>query len=154
MVATLSETEVQQRIKILKKLKHYLQEQKGRLQNYLRLLDEERTAIEEGDTVKLEVQVRLERNLVNDIQSFQNVIQPLEDMYKLNHQNDDSDVQSLRDSLSALKGKVAQHNERNRQLLDKKLRSIRAEIRQIRIPNNKRPSFAREERPSLIDIRT
>ena len=79
---TLSQSELNQRVAVIKRFKELLKAQRDRFQSYLSALDKQKDVIERGTADDLMRHVELEEKIVADIFSIQKVIDPLEEMYR------------------------------------------------------------------------
>ena len=164
-VHSLSPGELSQRVAVIKRFKELLKAQRDRFRNYLESLDRQQQVIQDGTAEDLLRYVDLEEKIVTDIFSIQKVIEPLEKMYQsirpavhpesgpmsvVLHTGDD-EVSGLKEALSGLKAEAAIRSERNRELLARRMASLRSEIKALR--NN---PYARRQGntsiPTQIDI--
>ena len=151
----LSEQEIDERVAILHKLKDYLREQRNKFYRYLDVLEHEEQDILDGNVEKLQFHASMEKDLAGEIISFQKVINPLHDMYKLNAGETDLEIPRLQESLDLIKEEAAQRSKRNLELLQTRMEDIREEIKTIR--KSRKPKSIYDDyvnRPSMIDIST
>ena len=142
-----------QRVALLKRLKEHLEIQRRRFQEYLHVLEQEKTSITEGRIDDLEQQITLEENLVREIVSVQKVIAPMEEVYRSTH-GDDPELVQIQNHLNELAKTAAERNKSNRLLLSSRLEEIRQQMANlkprpgVRFYNNEEMSRVK------IDIRT
>ena len=154
MAATTNE-DIGQRVATLKRFRELLVQQRAKFENYLTVLDHERSDIESGDVDRLAAHVELEEAIVSEIFTFQKVIDPLEQIYRAAYPAaaEDPEVPALRGTLNELKDEVLRRNAENRALLKRKMDVVRAEIAGFRNPAAARSSvYARAGEGALVDI--
>jgi hypothetical protein len=130
-------------------------QQRAKFENYLKVLDHERSDIETGDVDKLAAHVEIEEAIVSEIFTFQKVIDPLEQIYRAAYPAaaEDPDLPELRGTLEELKAEVLRRNAENRALLKRKMEIVRSEIAGFRNSLASRSSvFARQGEGALVDI--
>jgi hypothetical protein len=150
-----NDEELGQRVATLRRFRELLVQQKLKFENYLTVLDHEKTDIESGDVNKLAAHVEIEEAIVSEIFTFQKVIDPLEELYRTAYPaaTDAPDVPQLKSTLSDLKDEVLRRNAENRNLLKRKMEIVRGEIAGFRNPLSKRASiYARAGEGELVDI--
>ena len=145
---------LQERVRILKKLRNTLLDQRTKLSEYLNLLEKEEESILEGDFEGLEQKVHLEGAIMGDIVRLQQAISPLEDLYTRAFPESEASIPSLRSTLERMKHKVAAKNEANRTLLKKKMETLRQEIKTLRQGYRFISASRRIQTPSLVDMST
>ena len=90
---------------LAKKIRENLVAQKQRLTNYLNVLEHESNDIAEKDADKLQAHVKLESNIVSELNAFNKVLDPLEMMYQQTADKDDS-LDDLRAGIMSITAKV------------------------------------------------
>ena len=155
-MAAMYEGEVQKRVAMLRRLRELLLDQRGKFENYLKVLDHEKGDIEGGDVDRLVAHVEIEEAIVSEIFTFQKAIDPLEDLMRAALPSEDlgwKEVGGLRDSLQDLKAEVLKRNEENRVLLRARMDVIRSQVMALRKPlGPRRPVYAGKEAGSLVDL--
>lgn len=153
-MTALGEAEISERVAILKKLRAVLLAQRDKFYDYLNVLEHQENDIREADEEKLTAHMELEQSIVREIFSFQKIIDPLHDIYRIAYPQSDGDIQALESSLETLKTKVLDRNKRNQDLLRGRMTEIRKKIVDVR--TNKRPNavYSTQSEPTLIDIKT
>jgi flagellar biosynthesis/type III secretory pathway chaperone len=146
--------EHERRVAIIKRLREILVRQREKFRSYLDVLDNESLAIHSGDTETLELQTRVEKNLVEDITALQKVIDPLQEMYRCGNSAPEADITGLGVELESLRRNVMQKNQENQFLLEQKMKILQTRIDTVRIPSGKRSVFAETPSASLVDIST
>ena len=145
--------EVEQRVAVLKRLKKLLLGQREKFRTYLNVLEHQGTDIAEGDMGKLEAHVALEKAIVSEIYSFQKVIDPLEDMYRMAYPNreEETEIHAIKGSLDRIREEVLDRNRHNQELLRKDMGSLRQTIAEIRTVRKLKSVMPLESTPTLID---
>ncbi len=150
------EGEVQKRVAMLRRLRELLLDQRGKFENYLRVLDHEKGDIESGDVDRLVAHVEIEEAIVSEIFTFQKAIDPLEELMSAPlaaGKTDMGEVASLKDSLQDLKTEVLKRNEENRILLRARMDVIRSQVMALRKPLGSRHAvYAERTAGNLVDI--
>jgi tRNA A37 N6-isopentenylltransferase MiaA len=151
----LTESEIEERVSILKKLREYLTKKRDRLYSYLEVLDHEEEDILKEDAEKLKMHTEVEENIVKEIYAFQKVIDPLEEMYRTAYPAKDQEMSRLKESLKHIQDEALKRSKRNQKLLAESMEEVRNEIRSLRKINKNRPLYdADTQLPSMIDITT
>lgn len=154
MAEQLSRAELDERVAVLKRFRELLSRQRDKFRDYLELLDRQKDDIVEGDVDALVAHVEAEQAIVAEIFAVQKVIDPMEDLYRMAYRGAEPEgLPELRDTLSTLKGEVAERNAENRSLLKQRMDMLRHQIMSIRNPYAKKKSvYAESAEPSALDI--
>ena len=112
---------------LAKKIRENLVAQKQRLTNYLNVLEHESNDIAEKDADKLQAHVKLEANIVSELNAFKKVLDPLEVMYQQTADKDDS-LDDLRAGIMSITAKVQEKSDENKKMLDSVLADMRNQI--------------------------
>jgi hypothetical protein len=155
-MAVKAEEDKGQRVAALRRFRELLVQQRAKFENYLAVLDHERTDIESGDVDKLAAHVEIEEAIVSEIFTIQKVIDPLEQIYRAAYPAaaPDPELPALRGTLDDLRAEVLRRNAENRALLKRKMEIVRAEIAGFRNPLAARSSvYASQGEGSLVDLR-
>jgi hypothetical protein len=161
----LTEQEVSGRIAILRRFRELLKAQRDRFRQYLEVLDKQQDVIENGNADALAAHIELEERIVADIFSIQKVIDPLETMYSAAYpaksrkarkaEEAAGDISGLKTALEGLKSEAVVMVERNKQLLSRRITTVREEIKTIRknpYVRQGRSIYSESPAPALIDI--
>ena len=139
MNGEMSRGELDQRVAVVKRFKELLARQRERFGSYLHVLEKQEGAIEGGNGEEILAHVELERQIVADIFSIQNVINPLEDMYRAvvahdmkSDSSSDEEIPALRTSLEGMKAMVQAQAAKNRELLSSRMAQVRTELDTIK----------------------
>jgi len=164
----ISESELTQRVAVVKRFRELLIQQRERFRSYLTVLDKQQLLIGYGSADEITAHVELEEQIVADIFSIQKVIAPLEIMYNdigiaaKTDSCDDlgtfitiDDVPEIKAALEDLKNQAVVRSVRNRDLLSDRMEEINSSLQTIK--NNPFLSKARNAlyqnvSPSLVDV--
>lgn len=149
---TLTEKQIEQRIALLKRFRKMLEQQRTKFSQYLLVLDQQETAVQDGDTDKVAQHALIEQDILKEILSMQRVIDPLQEMYHEAFPGGDQQVIQLQEGLERMRSQVLQRNEATRAFLYRKKQELQDRIAALRIPKSKRSVYASSGAPSLIDI--
>jgi hypothetical protein len=164
---TISSSELERRVAILKRFRELLSQQRNRFRQYLDVLDKQKDVIETGSADSLIAHVELEEKIVGEIFAIQKVIDPLEALYQSSllappagSRNrtattpTEQEVPSLRAALEELKAEAVIRSDRNRELLAKRMAELRQEMKTLRAnPYAIHRSTFSSESASLVDIK-
>ena len=131
---------------IHRKLTTYLEKYK----EYLHLLDKEFKAIRQEDVKKIEVYIDLESSLADEIiKQEKKIIELINDS---GNNTKDQRISKLLDSIEQAREKALLKNKKNRELLKRKLKTIKQEMSSIQLFLKSPSPFKKIGEPSLIDI--
>lgn len=151
----LTESEIEERVAILKNLRDYLTKKRDRLYTYLEVLDHEEEDILRDDAEKLKAHTEVEQNIVKEIYAFQKVMDPLEEMYRAAYPSKDPETSRLKQTIKHIQDEVLKRSKRNQKLLAERMEEVRNEVRSLRKINKNRPLYGADAQlPSMIDITT
>jgi hypothetical protein len=160
---SLPREEIDRRVAVLRRFRELLQTQRDRFHEYLNVLDKQKDIIEQGSADDLITHVELEEQIVADIFAIQKVINPLEDMYHALvgadymglPDTDAAEVPSLKSALVGLKKEAVIRSSRNKDLLSKRMESLRSDIKTLRSNPYvfRRSVYSDAASPTLIDIK-
>lgn len=159
----ISDAELQERIKILQRLKKLLQQQRQKFQDYLTVLEKQETVIAKEDTEALMQHTELEQQIVENITNLQKVIVPIESMYSDNaesmafvkdFQNEASEIPVLKTDLAKLQQQVLAQNRKNCDLLKSHMKDLRTQMNGFNNPYKFQKSVyaTAEHTASMISI--
>lgn len=132
-MAEITQEELNERVAILRRFKSLLEEQRGKFQEYLTVLEKQQDSITSENPESLLAHTELEQQVVKNIANLQKVIVPMSKMYKANAGNDAS-IQKIQNELSDLQDKVLKQNAINRDLLKFHIEQLRAQIAGFKNP--------------------
>jgi hypothetical protein len=150
---TLTETAVKERIALLRRFKELLLEQRRRFRDYIEILDKQKETIENGSVEDIEAHVELDEKMTAGIIALQKTIEPMRSMYEATA-GGDAEIPEISAVLENLKAETAKRIETNKNLLQKRMVSIRGELKNLRgNPFAKRKSiYAENQSATLFDI--
>jgi len=159
----ISDSELAQRVAVIKRFKELLVQQRERFRSYLAVLDRQQLLIGYGNAEEITAHVELEEQIVADIFSIQKVIDPLEIMYNTIGTDADglgtfitiNDVPGLKATLEELKTQAVVRSVRNRDLLSSRMEEINTDIQKIKnnpFISKTRFSLYQNATPATIDI--
>ncbi|MDR3301681.1 MAG: flagellar biosynthesis protein FlgN [Spirochaetaceae bacterium] len=153
----ISDEELEQRVAIIRRFRELLVEQRDRFQNYLTVLDKQKTLIESGSADDLSVHIEMEEKIIADIFSVQKCIEPMRAVFanEWAENNAPTNVAELQNSLETLKSEAVLRVNENKKLLQSRMNVLRTEMKTIK--NNpfilKRKTIYNESNSaSLLDI--
>jgi hypothetical protein len=149
----LPEAVVKERVALLRRFKELLIEQRRRFRNYIEVLDKQKNAIENGSVEDIQAHVDLDEKMTAGIISLQKTIEPMRSMYEA-VAGGDSEIPEISAVLENLKTETVKRIETNKNLLQKRMVSIRGELKNLRgNPFTKRKSiYAENQSATLFDI--
>jgi len=136
---------------LAKKIRENLLAQKKRLTDYLQLLDNEKKHIVSKDADKLLNHIKLERDIIDELNNFKKILTPLEEMYKQSPYKKDISLDNLREGINKITGEVTQKVASNQNMLNKVIEDMRLDIKTKPKINCPRNSYYNAESRS-IDI--
>ena len=117
---------------IAKKIRKTLLDQKGRLEDYLYLLEKEEEDIINKDPDKLIAHINLEKNILTELTLLKKVINPLEFVYYNSPYKKDNSVLELKNSINKLSDQIQQKTYKNQKELKVAIEKVKAELKGIR----------------------
>ena len=132
-MAEITQEELNERVAILRRFKSLLEEQRGKFQEYLKVLEKQQDSITSENPESLLAHTELEQQVVKNIANLQKVIVPMSKMYKAKA-GDDASIQKIQNELSDLQHKVLKQNAINRDLLKVHIEQLRAQIAGFKNP--------------------
>jgi len=160
----ISDSELAQRVAVIKRFKDLLVQQCERFRTYLAVLDRQELLIGIDSADEIIAHVELEEQIVADIFTIQKVIDSMEVMYNaVGAAAGDSaglylpanDVPELKATLEDLKIQAAVRSRRNRDLISSRMEEINNDIQAIKnnpFMSTVRFSLNKNAAPSLVDV--
>ena len=154
----LSQEEINERIAILKRFRHLLEQQRNKFKEYLAVLEKQEQGIKSEDDTVIVAQAELEQQIVSNITNLQKVIVPIENMYKEKGIALSAEIPQIQKELTELQKAVLTQNEKNQSLLKEHMIELKN-----RISNFSNPRFnpyakntsiysQKTSTPSIIDV--
>lgn len=139
MEQKLTQSEIDERILILKRFKSLLEQQRTKFQEYLKVLESQESKISEEDAEALLAHSELETEIVANITSLQKVIVPMEALYNKTktatyNPSEAIPISRIQSDLTKLQTQVLAQNEKNRNLLKIHMSTLRQQISEFKNP--------------------
>ena len=159
MPATLTQGEIEERTAILRRFREALLRQRERFNRYLEMLEQQapgedsrdRGDPHRSDLHQIEIHVEMQQAIIHEIASFEQVIEPLQLMYREHDPDGAADLPHLKAALERTRDQVLRHTIRSRELLKQEISSLRSEISSLRIMRRNQSLYATPE-PTTVDI--
>lgn len=132
---------------LVKKIRENLLLQKEKLENYLQILEKEESDIVEKDVDKLLEHIKIEQNIIEELNSFKKILDPLEKFYFQLPYKKEETIFKLKDTIGSLSSKIKDKSENNRKMLEIELSKVRVELNTSKFKN-----LYEKNTPKFIDI--
>ncbi|MFC2616379.1 MAG: flagellar biosynthesis protein FlgN [Treponema sp.] len=152
--AKLNDSEIAERVAVLKRFRSLLEQQRLKFREYLTVLEKQEKSISDENTDAVLQHTELEESIIAEIFTIQKVIDPLEYMYTNICKNEHSDIPHLKTDLDDLQKRVLAQNKRNRELLQTHITGLRQQIASLKRPYaHKESIYASTTRTAaLVDL--
>ena len=152
--AKLNDSEIAERVAVLKRFRSLLEQQRLKFREYLTVLEKQEKSISDENTDAVLQHTELEESIIAEIFTIQKVIDPLEYMYTNICKNEHSDIPHLKTDLDDLQKRVLAQNKRNRELLQTHITGFRQQIASLKRPYaHKESIYASTTRTAaLVDL--
>ena len=152
--ATLNDSEIAERVAVLKRFRTLLEQQRLKFREYLTVLEKQEKSICDENTDAVLQHTELEESIIAEIFTIQKVIDPLEYMYTNICKNEHSDIPHLKTDLDDLQKRVLAQNKKNRELLQTHIIGLRQQIASLKRPYaHKESIYAGTARTAtLVDV--
>ena len=139
MEEKLTQSELDERVAILRKFKALLEQQRQKFREYLKVLELQENKINEEDADALIAHTELETQIVSSIGSLQKVIVPMQKLYNSSkaavyNPQDAIPINNIQDDLNKLQKQILVQNERNRELLKSHISEIKKQMNELQNP--------------------
>ena len=151
---TLNDSEIAERVAVLKRFRTLLEEQRLKFREYLTVLEKQEKSISDENTESI-LHTELEESIIAEIFTIQKVIDPLEYLYTdICSDETDSDIPHLKTDLDDLQQRVLDQNKKNRELLQTYVSGLRQQVAALKRPYaHKESIYANTGRtPALVDL--
>lgn len=152
----LTDSELAERVAVLKRFKSLLQQQRAQFYEYLTVLEKQEHSITAENSEAILAHTKLGESIVANIFTMQKVIDPLEYMYQnlADSTAIDTAIPKLKTELADLQQQVLAQNQKNRTLLESHVSSLRNQITELKQPYAKKESIYAESinNAKFIDI--
>ena len=152
--AKLNDSEIAERVAVLKRFRSLLEQQRLKFREYLTVLEKQEKSISDENTDAVLQHTELEESIIAEIFTIQKVIDPLEYMYTNICKNEHSDIPHLKTDLDDLQKRVLAQNKKNRELLQTHITGLRQQIASLKRPYaHKESIYASTARTAaLVDL--
>ena len=152
--AKLNDSEIAERVAVLKRFRSLLEQQRLKFREYLTVLEKQEKSISDENTDAVLQHTELEESIIAEIFTIQKVIDPLEYMYTNICKNEHSGIPHLKTDLDDLQKRVLAQNKRNRELLQTHITGLRQQIASLKRPYaHKESIYASTARTAaLVDL--
>ena len=152
--AKLNDSEIAERVAVLKRFRSLLEQQRLKFREYLTVLEKQEKSISDENTDAVLQHTELEESIIAEIFTIQKVIDPLEYMHTNICKNEHSDIPHLKTDLDDLQKRVLAQNKRNRELLQTHITGLRQQIASLKRPYaHKESIYASTARTAaLVDL--
>lgn len=117
---------------LAKRIRANLVEQKEKLEDYLKLLDQQEIDINTRNADKLLSHAKVEKDVVKELSQLKIILEPLEKMYRTSEYQKDEALQGLKESIDRLSENVQKKAEANADNLTSTLDNLQKQIKQVR----------------------
>ena len=152
----LTDSELAERVAVLKRFRSLLQQQRAQFYEYLNVLEKQEHSITAENSEAILAHTKLGESIVANIFTIQKVIDPLEYMYQnlADSTTIDATIPKLKTELADLQQQVLIQNKKNRTLLESHVSGLRRQISELKQPYAKKESIYAESRNNakFIDI--
>ena len=154
----LSQDEINERVAILKRFRHLLEQQRNKFKEYLVVLEKQEEGIKSEDDTVIVAQAELEQQIVSNISNLQKVIVPIETMYKEKGITLTAEIPQIQKELTELQEAVLTQNEKNQSLLKEHMEELKSSISNFSNPKfnpyakNTSIYSQKTSTPSIIDV--
>jgi len=152
----LTDSELAERVAVLKRFRSLLQQQRAQFYEYLSVLEKQEHSITAEESEAIVAHTKLGESIVANIFTIQKVIDPLEYMYQnlADSTAIDATIPKLKTELADLQQQVLIQNKKNRTLLESHVSGLRRQISELKQPYAKKESIYAESRNNakFIDI--
>ena len=124
--------------------------QKRKLEEYLKILEDESEDIVKSDADKLVKHIELEKNIISELSSFKKILDPLEKIYT-SLPDSDMSITELRVNIEKLSGHVQEKSLENRDKLEVLLSNVKTELKQ-KSKDTFSKSVIHEVHSNLVDV--
>lgn len=156
-MAAISQEELEERVAIIHRFKALLEQQRGKFQEYLTVLEKQQDSISNENPENLLAHTELEQQIVKNLSSLQKVIVPMKKLYNTNTSvsaaEEAAEIQKIQDDLSDLQEKVLKQNEINRDLLRVHIGQLKSQMEKFKNPyRNNRSVYANAQQHKIATL--
>lgn len=153
-MAEITQEELKERVALLRRFRSLLEQQRGKFQEYLNVLEKQQDSISNENPEALLAHTELEQQVVKNLASLQKVIVPMSKMYHagapVGTMQEAAEINKLQDDLSDLQNKVLKQNEINRDLLRIHMEQLRTRLANMKNPYKNVHSVYAKSQPERV----
>ena len=152
-MANISQEELEERVRLLKRFKSLLQQQRDKFQEYLTVLEKQQDSITEENADNLMAHAELGKQVVENLANLQKVIIPMKKMYQaanISNVANDEEIEKIQGELTHLQSQVTKQNEINRDLLRVHMESLISRINNFKNPYKNNRSVYATSQPQKV----
>ena len=152
-MANISQEELEERVRLLKRFKSLLQQQRDKFQEYLTVLEKQQDSIAEENADNLMAHAELGKQVVENLANLQKVIIPMKKMYQaanISNVANDEEIEKIQGELTHLQSQVTKQNEINRDLLRVHMESLISRINNFKNPYKNNRSVYATSQPQKV----
>ena len=133
--AILNDSEIAERVAVLKRFRLLLEQQRLKFREYLMVLEKQEKSISDENADAVLQHAELEESIIAERFTIQKVIDPLEYMYtNICKNTEHTDIPHLKTDLDDLQKRVLAQNKKNRELLQTHIAGLRQQIASLKRP--------------------
>ena len=158
-MADISKEELEERVAIIHRFKALLEQQRGKFQEYLTVLEKQQDSITSENPDNLLAHTELEQQIVKNLSNLQKVIVPMKKLYNAGSGSaatsaqEDAEIMKIQNDLSDLQSKVMKQNEINRDVLKVHIEQLRTQITNFKNPyKNNRSVYAAAQQQRVATL--
>jgi hypothetical protein len=137
---------------LAKRIRNNLVSQKNKLEEYLKVLENEKDDINSNNADKLIEHINLEKNIIDDLNDFKKILEPLEKMYDDSPYKKDENLFKLKSSLEKLTNEVKLQSHDNKLKLDVVLDKVKADLKETTAKTRMFKNTYGEVSTRLVDL--
>jgi len=153
-MAEITQEELNERVALLRRFRSLLEQQRGKFQEYLNVLEKQQNSITEENPEALLAHTELEQQVVKNLASLQKVIVPMSKMYHsgspVGTVQETAEINKIQDELSDLQTKVLKQNEINRDLLRIHMEQLKTRLANMKNPYKNTHSVYAKTQPERV----
>lgn len=153
-MAEITQEELNERVALLRRFRSLLEQQRGKFQEYLNVLEKQQNSITEENPEALLAHTELEQQVVKNLASLQKVIVPMSKMYHSSSPvgtvQETAEINKIQDELSDLQTKVLKQNEINRDLLRIHMEQLKTRLANMKNPYKNTHSVYAKTQPERV----
>lgn len=138
---------------IARQIRTNLMKQREKLRDYLKVLEFQKEDIVEEDADKLIEHIRLESEVIDELNSLKKIMTPLEEMYMASPYKKETDLFTLKDTIQNLSQRVTGISDDNKKLLDDIIEKQKLKLKNVSRRKGFTNTVYATSQPNLLDVR-